>query len=306
LSSDNIRRVEDTTVSADIRNVYRQAVVIALVGNVALLALKAVAAYLSGSAALYADAANSAADLAYSLLMLVGLWLSLQPPDAGHPHGHQRIEPLVSIGIAAAMALAGYEALTNGIAAWRLGEHVELSIWYVAVPVATILAKMGMYRRVRSLAERVSSPAIAASARDHLSDTLTSGVVLLGLVGYRIALPQADPVAGVLVSLWIFYQVLGVVREAIGHLIGAAASPAVQAAATAAILGVPEVIAVEKLIIEHVGPEFRADIHVIVDGDMPLRRVHRVSHAIREAVEGLDGVDHAFVHVEPDVLDHDF
>lgn len=300
---DAIRRLDRNVAPASVARVYRQAIVIALVGNVVLLGIKATAAYYSRSSALYADAANSASDMAYSLLMLIGLWLALRPPDRSHPHGHQRIEPLVSVGIGLAMTLAGYEAFTTGIAAWRYGTLVELSLAFAAVPLVTIIVKGGMYLQVRSLAQQIASPAIAASARDHLTDILTAFVVLAGVVGHRIALPQADPVAGVLVSLWILYQAAGVLREAFGHLVGAAASPELEAATIEAIQRVPEVIAIEQLIIEHVGPKLRADIHVIVDGDMPLKRVHRVSHAIRESVEALDGVDHAFVHVEPNQWD---
>jgi cation diffusion facilitator family transporter len=299
LEEDRIRRLDRSAVSPSVQQVYRQATIIALVGNAFLLAIKAIAAHLSGSSALYADAANSAADLAYSVLMLIGLWLSLRPPDLSHPHGHQRIEPLVSVGIGAAMGYAGYEALTNGLAAWQQSAPVDVSLWFIAVPLVTVIAKGGMYLRVRSLASRVTSPAIAASARDHIADILTAGVVLIGLIGHRLFLPQADPIAGILVSVWIFYQALSVIREAIGHLIGAGASPELHAAAIEAIRQVPDVVDIEQLILEHVGPELRADIHVVVDGNMPLRRVHRVSHAIREAVEALDGVDHAFVHVEP-------
>ncbi len=295
-----IRRLDRNIIPASVEHIYRQATFIALAGNTLLLVGKAIAAHISSSSALFADAANSAADIAYSLLMLVGLWMSLRPPDRSHPHGHQRIEPLVSVGISVFMGLAGYSALANGLAAWRTAAPLVFSSWLLAVPAGTILIKGAMYARVRLLARKVGSPALAASARDHLSDVLTSAVVFVGVVGNRLALPQADPVAGILVSVWIFYQAASVIREAIGQLIGAAASPELEAAAIQVIMGVPEVVAIEQLIIEHVGPELRADIHVQVDGAMPLRQVHRVSHAIREAVEALDGVDHAFVHVEPD------
>lgn len=301
MDPETIRRLDRNAISAAVERTYRQATIIALAGNVLLLAGKGVAAYLSASSALYADAANSASDVAYSLLMLVGLWLSLRPPDRTHPHGHQRIEPLVSIGIGAFMAVAGYSALSNGIKTWQSGAVPTLDLWLLAVPAGTVVLKGAMYWRVRKLARQVGSPALAASARDHLSDVLTSGVVFVGVIGNLLAFPLADPLAAMLVSLWIFFQAASVVREAIGHLIGAGAPPELEAAAIEAIMAVPEVIAIEQLIIEYVGPELRADIHVQVDGAMPLRQVHRVSHAIREAVEALEGVDHAFVHVEPDV-----
>ena len=79
---------------------YRQAVLIAIAGNVLLAATKGAVAYLSGSSAVLSDAANSLSDVLYSLLMAVGLYLAQQPPDEGHPQGHGRFEPLVSLLIA--------------------------------------------------------------------------------------------------------------------------------------------------------------------------------------------------------------
>ena len=94
-----IQRVDIDNVSPHTRRLYVQASIVALLGNVLLVIGKGAAALVSGSSALYADAANSAADVAYSMLMGVGLWLALQPPDPGHPHGHRRIESLVSLFI---------------------------------------------------------------------------------------------------------------------------------------------------------------------------------------------------------------
>jgi len=64
---------------------YRTALLITMVGNLALAVAKGIVAYLSGSAALYADAANSVSDVVYSVFMVLGLWAALRPPDISHP-----------------------------------------------------------------------------------------------------------------------------------------------------------------------------------------------------------------------------
>ncbi len=98
---EQVHRVDRDNISAATRRLYSRASLVAVVGNLALFGAKWAAAQTSGSSAIYADAANSASDVAYSLLMGLGLWLSLRPPDAGHPHGHRRIESLVSLLIGA-------------------------------------------------------------------------------------------------------------------------------------------------------------------------------------------------------------
>src|SRR5574340_1178485 len=92
---------------------YRRALVVTMAGNLLLAAGKGIVAWLSGSAAIYADAANSASDVVYSILMVVGLYMATQPPDMSHPQGHSRFEPLVGMAVTFSMAFAGFEAARN-------------------------------------------------------------------------------------------------------------------------------------------------------------------------------------------------
>ncbi|MGI6367387.1 MAG: cation diffusion facilitator family transporter [Anaerolineae bacterium] len=294
-----IRQIDISRVEPSTRGVYNRAILIALIGNALLLVLKAWAARVSGSSALYSDTANSAADLAYSLLMMVGLWLSLRPPDRSHPHGHERIESLVTVAIGAFMAVAGYEALRGALVAWRAKPNVGLQAWLLAVPLLTALVKTGMYISVRHLGRLVQSAAILATALDHLSDIATSAVVLIGLVAGIFRIMRADAIAGLLVAVWILWQAARVLLDGTGQLIGKAASRDEEARVVDTIMGVPGVEGIDKVVIEYVGPRVRVDIHVYVDGEISIRRAHEISHAVRDAVQALDGVDHAFVHVEP-------
>ena len=94
---------------------YREALIITLGGNIVLAISKAIVAYLSGSVALYSDAANSVSDVVYSLLMVLGLWMAQRPPDISHPQGHSRFEPLIGLVVTASMAFAGFEAARASI-----------------------------------------------------------------------------------------------------------------------------------------------------------------------------------------------
>lgn len=294
-----IKRVDEDNVPRTTRNLYWYSSLIALVGNILLLLSKAVAARVSGSSALYADAANSASDVVYSLLMGLGLWLSLRPPDLGHPHGHRRFEPLVSIIIAAMMAVAGVEAARTGIRTWGAGAQAITSIWAVIVPLATVGIKTGMYLVVGKMGRRALSPALQASARDNLNDAVSSLVALAGIIASRLIAPVADPLAALVVAAWIFRGAYLVLHESVGHITGASASPELARNIMRAAESVPGVLGVHQVIVEYVGPQVRADLHIDMEGSNRLDDVHAVSDAVRTAVEALDEVDHAFVHVEP-------
>jgi len=293
-----IQLVERGSVPAYKRRLYLQASLLSFAGNALLLAAKGVAAHMSGSSAIYADAANSASDVAYSLLMGLGLWLSVRPADPGHPHGHGRIESLVATFIGAMMGLAGVEALRTGVNAWLSGTRPTLAAWPLLILVSTGLVKGLMYSVVRRMGEKARSPAILASARDNLSDVISSAVALLGVLGSQL-LFAADPLAALLVSLWIFKSAWQILGESLHHLMGGSVAPELTESVLKAAQAVAGVLGVHQIIIEHVGPQAYVDIHINMDGRVDLYQAHGVSEAVRDAVEALDGVDHAFVHVEP-------
>ena len=293
-----IQLIDADDIPARKRRLYMQASVLTVLGNTLLLVGKGIAASISGSSAIHADAANSAADVAYSVLMGLGLWLSLRPADASHPHGHRRIESLVGVFIGLMMGLASAEALHTGIDTWRRGTTPTVSALPVLILVGSGLIKGSMYLVVRRIGETATSPALSASARDNLTDVISSGMALLGLLGSQLVF-TADPLAALLVSLWILRGAWQVLWENLRQLIGGSVAPEFGHAVLNAAQSVPGVLGVHQVIIEYVGPQAYVDMHIEMDGEVSLYEAHRVSDAVCEAVESLEEVDHAFVHVEP-------
>jgi cation diffusion facilitator family transporter len=277
----------------------RRALWITILGNLVLAIGKGIIAHISGSVALYADAANSASDVAYSLLMVLGLWVSQRPPDLSHPQGHSRFEPLAGLVVAIAMTLAGYEAGRSGVVRFLEGGAAVAP----GAPTIALLLSAGikalMYTSISRIAKSTASPTLGAAAKDNLSDVLTSLTALLGILGSRLIHPLTDAIAGLLVAVWIFRAALSVWRENLNYLSGggAPADMSAEIAETAATVG--GVLRVHQVITEHVGPNVMADLHINVDGTLPLFDAHAISDEVRQRVESLEGVDRAYVHLEP-------
>lgn len=295
----NIRHLDRGRRSAGESRIYVRASLLTLAGNVVLALAKGLVAYTSGSRAIYADAINSITDVAFSLLMVLVLRLVVQPADESHPHGHNRFEPLVSLTIGAMMTLAGFEAARSAIRALLQGPTPLTGAGALAIPFITMGLKAVMYWQVKRLGDRVSSPALRASARDNLSDIWTAAAVLLGVGGSELGFELADPIAALAVSAWILRNAYAVLSESVRHLAGGAAPPELYAGVRRAIEGIDGVLGIEQLIIDYVGPQVRVDVHVMMESTARLDAVHATSHAVREIIERLPDVDHAFVHVEP-------
>jgi cation diffusion facilitator family transporter len=277
----------------------RRALWITILGNVALALGKGIIAYLSDSVALYADAANSVSDVAYSLLMVLGLWMSQRPPDLSHPQGHSRFEPLAGLVVASAMTLAGFEAGRAGVV--RLlegGAAVDIG-WPTIALLVSAGVKATMYVSISRIARLTASPTLGAAAKDNLADVLTSSAAFLGTLGSRYIHPLADPIAGILVAIWIFKSALSVWGENLKYLSGGGAPSDMRAEIAGAAASVGGVLSVHQVITEHVGPNFIADLHINVDGALPLFDAHAISDEVRRRVEALDGIDRAYIHLEP-------
>lgn len=297
--SEEVKSVRSESPDHRRQRLYRRAVLIAVVGNLGLAVVKGAAAWVSGSSAVLSDVANSLSDTLYSLFMALGLYLARQPPDRGHPQGHSRFEPLVSLLIAAVMGVAGYAAIREAIQRFRSGATFIPLGWPIAALVGSVLVKVVMYRLVLDAAQRANSPAIRASARDNLADVVASSAALLGVLGSHVVHPLLDPLAGILVALWILRAIWEIAHENLGYLTGRGASPDVTAEIVEAASSVTGVRGVHQVIADHVGPQLRIDMHINVDGEMTLREAHAIGEQVETCVEALPKVDQAFVHVEP-------
>ncbi len=297
---DYVERVRDPDIDRGLYRLYLRSIWIALAGNTLLAIAKAGTAWITGSTAVLATAVDSVTDLVYTLFMAWGLWRSQQPADEGHPQGHARIEPLVSIVTALMMGLAGWEVIKRAVSQLGIAPEPEFpSALPAAVLVGSALVKLVMYAVVHRLAKRAHSPAIAAAARDNLADVVSSGTALVGVVLATWLHPLADPVAALLVSIWIFRNAVAILFENLGYLVGRAPGEDLLARVHAAALDVEGVADVHRVVADYVGPRVRVDLHVDVPGEMSLSDAHDVSTRVIAAVEALDEVDQAFVHLEP-------
>lgn len=299
LIRNRMRWVRDFQPQQDRNRLYRQALIITLLGNVFLAVSKGIVAAISGSAAIFSDAANSVSDVVYSLLMVLGLWMAMQPPDLSHPQGHSRFEPLVGLLVTISMAIAGYSAAHNSYIRYIAGgETIALNLPTFILLVSAAI-KAGMYIAISRIAKKIFSPTLNTTARDNLSDVLTSLAAFIGVLGSNFIHPLADPIAGFLVAGWIFRQAFVAGKENLGFLTGKGANKEEVEEFIRAVESIPGVLQVHHIMTDYVGPRLMIDLHINVDGKKTLNEVHRISDQVIKRLEEFPGVDRAYVHVEP-------
>ncbi|MDS0278307.1 cation diffusion facilitator family transporter [Halomicroarcula sp. S1AR25-4] len=271
--------------------------------NLALVVLKGGVWLTTGSLAVQSEAVNSAADTAYSLVIVAGLYLTTQPPDFEHPHGHERIEPFVSLFVAAGIFAAG------GVVLWQAGRalltgNVAVTQGPVAVGVLALsgAAKYGLYRYCLAVGRDSNSPALVATAKDNRNDILTAGAALVGVLGATAGYPLADPLAAIVVAVGILYTGVEVVRDNVAYLVGAAPPEDLRREILERALDHPQVQGAHDVIAHYVGPEIDVSLHIEVEGDLTLTEAHDIETAVIQSVQELPEVDDVFVHVDPKEL----
>jgi len=178
------------------------------------------------------------------------------------------------------------------------GGAIELNLPTIILLVSAAL-KAGMYFIVRKLAEKADSPSLRVSAKDNLSDVLTSLAAFLGILGSNFIHPLLDPIAGLLVSIWIFKAAFDAGKENLNFLTGAGADEALRQKIIDTASQVQGVKRVHHMMSDYVGPKLVVDMHINLPGDAPLEEVHAVEDRVIEALESLPEVDRAYVHIEP-------
>jgi len=278
---------------------YKRALIVTLGGNILLGVLKAIAAYISNSMAVYADAVNSLSDIVYSILLVIGLWMALRPPDRSHPQGHSRFEPIAALIVSISMAYAGFEAGRSSIVRFLEGGGEINAGFPLVILIVSIGIKILMYLFIRSVAKKTRSPGLEAAAGDNITDVVTSIAAGIGILAAQFINPIFDPIAGILVAIWIFRAVIQLARENLGYLTGAGASKEMTGKLLASVRELNGVENIHHIITEYAGPKLVVDIHINVDGKMTLNQAHAICDLAIEALTSFPEVDRAYVHVEP-------
>lgn len=278
---------------------------IGILANTLLAAVKGLAGVLGNSYALIADAIESATDIASSLIVIGGLKISTLPPDADHPYGHGKAEPL-----AAAVVSLTLVAAAIGIAIQSIREihspHHAPEPFTLAVLVLVVITKESLFRFVFNVGQTVNSTAVKSDAWHHRSDAITSAAAFVGIsisliggAGYE----SADDWAALFASSIIILNAYRILRPAIDEVMDAAPSSEFEHAIRKVAQGVEGVVALEKCLIRKMGLSYYVDLHVTVDGKISVREGHDIARRVKTAIRTAHpSVAEVLIHIEPSDL----
>ena len=289
------------------KKVYRVTLLGSVV-NLLLLVFKFVAGVLGHSAAMIADAVHSLSDFVTDLIVIVFVKISSKPEDADHAYGHGKYETLASciIGLALIVVgvMMGYNATVKIVDVVRNGtELASPGIIALAAAVLSIVLKEWMFHITRKVAREVDSPAVEANAWHHRSDALSSVGTAIGiggavLLGSKWAV--LDPIAALVVSVFIVVQAAKILSDAIGQLMEKSLPRDVEQRICEIVYEEKGTSDIHHLRTRKIGSQISIELHVRMNGSLTLREVHGKSIAIEKRLRAAFG-DSTYInlHVEP-------
>ncbi|MFC1744817.1 cation diffusion facilitator family transporter [Candidatus Riflebacteria bacterium] len=286
----------------DKTNIIRSVTFWGLLVNILLSGFKFFAGVFSGSQALIADGVHSLSDSFSDLIVLFGVGFWSAPADIDHPHGHGRIETLVTFFIGILLAGAGLGLAYKAIVTLH-GQHASNPGWAAfGVACLSILSKEALYIWNLRVGTRIKSMAMIANAWHHRTDSLSSIPVALAVLGTRIKPSWGflDHMATVMVSFLIIQAAWGICWPALQHLIDTGVSQKELEELMEISSNVAGVKAIHALRTRNIGSGLQVDLHVQVTPELSVREGHAIAGAVKARLlsEGPDIVD-VLVHLEP-------
>jgi cation diffusion facilitator family transporter len=276
---------------------------VSLVSNVSFAVIKMLVGFVGNSFALIADGIESMADVLSSVVVWSGLRVSGKEADHEHPYGHGKAEAistlLAGVGLLMSAGIIGYHAVKEIVS-----PHSAPALFTVPVLIAIIVAKQWLYLTLSKGSRQHNSMALKAEAWHHLSDSLTSFGVLIGLVIAVFAGPgfeAADDIAALAVTILIIYNGIRIMLPAMDELMDKRIEDFRITLIEQIASEIDGIENLETVTLRRSGAGYVAEIHMEVPPSFTVEKSHELSHRLKDRLllhKELK-IIHAVMHVEP-------
>ncbi|MGO1118525.1 cation diffusion facilitator family transporter [Rhodovibrionaceae bacterium A322] len=277
----------------------RWASLASLATAVALISVKAVAWWYTGSVALLSSLADSFLDAFASLITFYCVRKALIPADDDHRFGHGKAEALGALAQAGIISASSIFIGLHAIDAFFSPKEVSHGDWGIAVILFSILVTLALTRFQAYVVRKSGSVAIKADALHYTSDLLMNLAVIVALVLAQFAnMPLADPIIAMGIVLWLLYSASKVGRQALDMLMDKELPDDKRREIALLIRSEPDVIGFHELKTRQSGRDLFIQVHLDLDGKLSLTRAWEVGAAVEKKI--LDAFPQAEITIKKD------
>lgn len=280
-------------------NVSRNSIIV----NLLLSIFKFFAGIFAHSGAMLSDAVHSASDVFSTFIVIIGVKISSKAADENHQYGHERLECVAAIILAMFLGATGI-----GIGYTGLGKILSRDYNNLVVPellamiaaIISIVVKEGMYWYTKIAAKKINSSALMADAWHHRSDALSSIGSFIGIFGARMGYPILDPIASVIICIFIIKAAVDIFKDSIRKLTDESCDESTVKEMENVVIQQEGVESLDDIRTRKFASKIYVDIEIGVDGNKKLVDAHSIAEKVHYAIEkNFQDVKHCMVHVNP-------
>ena len=273
-----------------------------------LTLFKIIVGFMTGSLGIIAEAAHSGLDLFAAIVTVVAVKISGKPADKDHRYGHGKIENLSALFETFLLLVTCFWIISAAVKRIMSGHiAIDVNIWAFGVMFISIFVDFSRSRMLHRTARKFNSQALEADALHFRTDIWSSCVVILGLFCVKLSdwlkgyefLHYADTVAAVIVGAIVVYVSVKLGMKAIRDLLDAAPA-GLEEKIIIAVEALPDVVDCHNVRVRFSGPQSFVDLHVLVNGRLTFREVHRLTEDIERVAQQFVPNADVTVHPEPD------
>jgi cation diffusion facilitator family transporter len=268
--------------------------------NIALFAVKLIFGLLFNSISLIADSFHTLADVVTSVIVVIGFFISRQPADREHPHGHGRFENIATLVIAILLVIIGVEFFRTSLNRFIKPQVVGGTITVALVILASALLKEWLARFAIYLGNKIKASVLLADAWHHRTDAIASALVSVAIGAAILGYFKVDSVFGMLVSALIVYTGYILGRTAVSFLMGEAPSEELVDKISRIALSIKGVKNTHKVTVHDYGTHKAVSLHVHVDKNLTVDESHHIAMQVKDRISALLQGTTAEVHIEPE------
>ena len=274
-----------------------------IAANVFLFAIKLAAGIVARSGAMVSDAIHSASDIVSTIIVIIGVKVSEKDSDREHPYGHERMECVAAIILAALLMgtglLVGWGGILEIISSHRESMQVPGREALFAA-LLSIAVKEGMFWYTRHYARMLESEALMADAWHHRSDALSSVGAFVGIGFARLGYPVLDPLSSVVICVFIAKAALEIFLDAVDKMVDHSCDEETERAIRDCVMRHEGVERIDMLRTREFGSRIYIELEISVQGQLPLVKAHAIAEQVHNDVEqAFSKVKHIMIHVNP-------
>lgn len=292
-------------MATDNRPKVRKVLILTLVLNVVVMAIKATLGVLTGSLSLLADALHSVTDGANNIIGLVANQFASPKPDREHPYGHQKYDALGALAVTVFLCIASFEILSSAIERIFVGGDgikIDSGALWILLIVLGINIFVAYYER--HMGKKLGSAFLVADAQHTMSDIWTTLMVIAGLIGVWLGrkwnVPQLEALDVVMafpVAVLVFHSAWEILKENLPWLTDKMAIPPEKIRSLA--MSIPGVVNCHAIASRGVvGRQVFIEMHLIVEAD-DVKTAHQITEEVEAKIEQYFSPVRTVIHVEP-------